>query len=99
MQPHNNQNPNKALFPLGQIVATPSAISLLKKLSTDPRELLIKHATGDWTEMEQEDQESNESAIQHACRVFSAYTLSDNKFWVITEADRSSTTVLLPEEY
>lgn len=99
MQTHNNQNPNKALFPLGQIVATPSAISLLKKLNTDPRELLVKHVTGDWIEMEQEDQESNESAIQYDCRVFSAYTLSDNKFWVITEADRSSTTVLLPEEY
>jgi len=99
MQPHNNQNPNKALFPLGQIVATPSAISLLKKLNTDPRELLIRHVTGDWTEMGQEDQESNEQALKYDNRVFSAYTLQATKFWVITEADRSSTTVLLPKEY
>lgn len=49
--------------------------------------------------MEQEDQESNEQALKDDNRIFSAYTLQNNKFWVITEADRSSTTLLLPEEY
>jgi len=95
----NNNRNNKALFPLGRALATPGAIALLKSLHTSPSELLKRHVTGDWKEMEQEDQESNEQALIYDNRVFSAYTLQANKFWVITEVDRSSTTVLLPEEY
>jgi hypothetical protein len=55
--------------------------------------------SGDWAEMENEDQQANQDAIIHGDRVFSAYTIEQTKFWVITEADRSMTTILLPSEY
>jgi len=55
--------------------------------------------SGDWTEMDVEDQQANREAIAHGDRVFSAYTIQGIKFWVITEADRSATSILLPSEY
>jgi hypothetical protein len=55
--------------------------------------------SGDWSEMATEDQQSNRDAITEGSRIFSAYTIEGVKFWVITEADRSSTTILLPSEY
>jgi hypothetical protein len=55
--------------------------------------------SGDWTEMDNEDQQANREAIVEGDRVFSAYTIQGIKFWVITEADRSATTILLPSEY
>ena len=55
--------------------------------------------SGDWSEMDVDDQESNRDAITEGSRIFSAYTVQDVKFWVITEADKSSTTILLPSEY
>jgi hypothetical protein len=62
-------------------------------------ELLTRHQYGDWSEMEGEDQDSNRKAVKRGGRIFSAYTLRGIKYWVITEADRSATMVLLPEEY
>jgi hypothetical protein len=55
--------------------------------------------SGDWAEMENEDQQANRDAVTHGDRIFSAYTLQGTKFWVITESDRSATTILLPSEY
>jgi hypothetical protein len=55
--------------------------------------------SGDWSEMDVEDQQSNREAISEGSRIFSAYIIQGTKFWVITEADRSSTTILLPSEY
>ena len=55
--------------------------------------------SGDWTEMDKDDQQSNREAVIEGSRIFSAYTIQGTKFWVITEADRSSTTILLPSEY
>ena len=55
--------------------------------------------TGDWTEMDVEDQQANRDAVAHGDRVFSAYIIQGIKFWVITEANRSVTTILLPSEY
>ncbi len=88
-----------ALFSLGRIVATPYAKEELERLNYSPLNLLRKHMTGDWSEMAEEDQQSNREAISEGSRIFSAYTIQGTKFWVITEADRCSTTILLPSEY
>jgi hypothetical protein len=88
-----------ALFTLGKCVATPYAKEELERLNYSPLNLLRKHMSGDWSEMATEDQQSNRDAITEGSRIFSAYTIEGVKFWVITEADRSSTTILLPIEY
>lgn len=87
------------LFSLGRTLATPFARDELHRLNYSPLDLLRRHMSGDWSEMDEEDQQSNRDAITDGSRVFSAYTIQDTKFWVITEADRSSTTILLPSEY
>jgi hypothetical protein len=88
-----------ALFNLGRTLATPAARDELSELNYSPLKLLRKHMSGDWSEMAEEDQESNREAVTEGSRIFSAYTIQGTKFWVITEADRSSTTILLPSEY
>jgi hypothetical protein len=61
---------------------------------------LTRHANGDWGEIDEHDRKANEYALDHGLRVMSVYTLSSGeRIWVVTEADRSSTTILLPEEY
>lgn len=87
------------LFSLGSIVATPAALSLLDEHQKSPAEFLRRHHTGDWGNLCQEDREANDAAVKHGDRIFSAYTFDDAKIWIITEADRSSTCILLPEEY
>ena len=88
-----------ALFSLGRTVQTPYAKEELHRLNYSPLDLLRRHMSGDWTEMDVEDQQSNREAIIEGSRIFSAYIIQGVKFWVITEADRSSTTILLPSEY
>ncbi len=87
------------LFPLGKTLSTPSAREELNELNYSPLDLLRRHMSGDWVEMAVEDQQSNHEAVTNGSRVFSAYIIQGIKFWVITEADRSSTTILLPSEY
>ena len=87
-------------FELGQVVATPGAIEALKAGDQTPMEFVKRHAVGDWGDVDQEDREANEQALMHGARLLSAYTTHLNqRLWIITEADRSSTCVLLPEEY
>jgi hypothetical protein len=88
-----------ALFSLGRTLATPAAREELSELNYSPLDLLRRHMSGDWSEMAIEDQQSNREAITEGSRIFSAYIIQGVKFWVITEADRSSTTILLPSEY
>jgi hypothetical protein len=85
-------------FLLGQIVATPNA---LNKIPNDEiLTALSRHERGDWGILDPEDLESNEQALLKGGRLFSRYFTSQNvKFWIITEWDRSVTTVLLPEDY
>jgi hypothetical protein len=65
-----------------------------------PSTYLARHASGDWGDLDEHDRKANEYALEHGLRVLSAYTLSSGeRIWVITEADRSMTTILLPEEY
>ena len=87
-------------FPLGQLVATPGALESLDEAQQSPLELLVRHGRGDWGDLEEEDKQENEFSIEHGFRILSAYTLSSGqRVWVITEADRSVTTILLPSEY
>ena len=90
----------EALFPLGIIVATPGALAALEEVGLDPRVLLRRHMGGDWGDLDEEDRLLNEQAVHVGTRILSSYTLQDGEqVWVITEADRSGTTLLLPEEY
>ena len=87
-------------FPLGRIVATPGALSALEKAEQLPAEFLDRHVNGDWGEVPDADKEENELAVEQGLRILSAYTTSaGDKLWILTEADRSVTILLLPEEY
>jgi hypothetical protein len=89
-----------ALFSLGQVVATPGALRALQKAEQAPQEFLNRHANGDWGTVPEDDQRENAYALQHGFRILSAYTTSaGDDLWIITEADRSATTILLPSEY
>jgi hypothetical protein len=92
----------KPRFRPGRLVSTPGALKALEE-AQDPSMgmgLLQRHLDGDWGEVSEEDREANDSALENGGRLFSAYRIGNGvKLWVITEADRSATTVLLPEEY
>ena len=93
-------NQVRPLFALGQTFATPGALLLMQGLKISPITLLTRHQQGDWSDMDATDQQSNTEAIRTKSRIFSAYKVSPVvKLLVITEADRSATTILLPEEY
>jgi hypothetical protein len=87
-------------FPLGRVIATPGVLSLLARHGKAPSEYLDKHLSGDWGDLDAHDRRENERALRTGARLFSAYSVSPlNTLWIITEADRSSTCLLLPEEY
>lgn len=86
-------------FTLGNVVATPGALRLLAKHQQLPHTFLKRHARGDWGEVGEEDSAANERALLDGSRLLSAYPLGNRRLWLITEADRSVTTLLLPEEY
>ena len=88
-------------FPLGRIVATPGALRALEESGQTPAEFLDRHVEGDWGDaLDDEDQQENEFSVENGLRILSAYTTrTDKKIWIITEADRSLTTILLPHEY
>jgi hypothetical protein len=88
-----------APLPLGRVLATPAALKLLTETREHPFELLARHATGDWGELCAFDRRQNRIALREGYRVLSSYPIGGGKVWVITEADRSITTILLPEEY
>ncbi len=88
------------LFPLGQIVATPGALAALETAGQDGREFLRRHVCGDWGDLSEEDRKENDFSVTRSLRILSVYQLTTSeRLWVITEADRSSTTLLLPSEY
>ena len=87
-------------FALGQVVATPGAIKALQEAGETPLLLLRRHQIGDWGDVPPEDAQENELSVAQGFRILSAYTLTTAvKIWLLTEADRSVTTVLLPQEY
>jgi hypothetical protein len=92
---------NKMQFKLGQVVATPGAIRAMEENGIEAWSLLSRHANGDWGCVPEEDRLENQRSVEEGYRVMSSYVMNDhgNKLWIITEADRSSTCLLLPEEY
>jgi hypothetical protein len=95
-----NSLPTIPLFPAGRLVATPGALALLERINQSPSELLSRHLRGDWGNLCQEDKVENELSLKYGFRLLSSYQVTDtDKTWIITEADRSVTTLLLPDEY
>ena len=96
-------------FELGQLCNTPGAQAVLQRYQVNPFQLIGRHVRGDWGDICKEDAQTNEEALREGARIFSVYvlppplseseTLTPVKVWLITEADRSVTTLLLPEEY
>jgi hypothetical protein len=91
----------KPLFPLGQVVATPGALDALGGEGIRADALLQRHAIGDWGEVCEDDKRENDLSVTEGFRILSAYTLPKTqvKLWIITEADRSATALLLPDDY
>jgi hypothetical protein len=87
-------------FPLGSIVATSGALEALERAGQASWRFLGRHAAGDWGEVSDADRQENEVSLTHGFRLLSVYrTRLGEKIWVMTEADRSATIVLLPDEY
>ena len=86
------------LFNPGTIVATPGALELAEQ-GIDLRAYLKRHLNGDWGDLSPEDKAENNLSLHQGFRLLSAYNTSQGKLWIITEADRSATTFLLPDEY
>lgn len=87
-------------FALGQVVGTPGVLNKMLESGTDAFGFLERHGRADWGNLTQDDQDANNAALVDGGRLFSVYELPDgDKIWVITEADRSATTLLLPSEY
>lgn len=95
-----NSLPTIPLFSPGRIVATPGALALLEKAQKSPTEFLSRHLRGDWGDLCQDDKAENELSLKHGFRLLSSYPITDSdNLWIITEADHSVTTLLLPTEY
>lgn len=89
-----------AKFHLGNLYSTPDALEAIESASQSPTEFLKRHIMGDWGDCDAEDSQANEDALVNGDRIFSVYhTRNGVKLWIITEADRASTTILLPSEY
>lgn len=86
-------------FSSRQHCITPGALAKLGILDYPPQLLLSRHFACDWQELDVHDIEQNRWALRNDARVLSAYTIEQTRFWVLTEADRSVTTILLPSEY
>jgi hypothetical protein len=88
-----------APLPLGRVLATPEALKVLGMSGGHPFDYLARHATGDWGDLCAFDRRQNEIAVRDGYWVFSSHDIPAGRVWIITEADRSVTTILLPEEY
>ena len=94
------KNGNRIRFRLGIIIATPGALQAFDRTGERPFDFIWRHMKGDWGDLCDEDKAENELSVEKELRILSAYHLKDGtKIWIITEADQSATTVLLPDEY
>ncbi|MDP1977627.1 hypothetical protein [Undibacterium sp.] len=89
----------RILFSAGRIVATTAMASYLCEIGIETNSYLLRHLQGDWGDITPEDVIANNLAVQNGSRIFSAYVAMNRRFWIITETDRSATTLLFPEEY
>ena len=101
---HTTTTPSTTPFTFGRLLITPGARRALVTAGIDPLDLLARHVVGDWGLVCAEDWEANNAARRDGDRLLSAYSLDPGRFegprvWIITEADRSATTLLLPTEY
>ena len=101
---HRNSNTTRAnlgaRFALGQIFITPGAQEALEIAGQTPIQFLRRHMSADWGEISEDDAQENDLSVREGFRLLSAYrTVKSQKIWIITEADRSATTILLPSEY
>lgn len=87
------------LFALGQIVATHALLAHLEKHGINASDYLNRHVRGDWGEVPADDAAENEFALTRRLRLLSSYTVANERIWILTEADRSATTLLFPSEY
>ena len=91
---------HRPLFAMGTLLITPDALDMLEARQMAPLPLVLRHLSGDWGDLCQEDRQANAVALTYGSRLLSAYDISPNhRLWIITEADRRLTTLLLPEEY
>jgi hypothetical protein len=98
--PPDHEAEHPELFPMGRIHITPEALAALIGQALIEKTYLLRHVHGDWGEVGQEDWALNDRALVDGSRILSAYTTERGiRIWIITEADRSSTTILLPDEY
>ncbi len=100
----NDTTPRGIKFDSGRVMATPMALASLALVPETPELLLARHLSGDWGDVDDDDKGTNDYALRYGGRIFSAYvvgrdTRDEERVWVITEADRSSTCILLPEDY
>jgi hypothetical protein len=92
--------PRVPMFSLGMVVGTQGAVDALEKAGQSPQEFLDRHVRGDWGDAPEADKQANDFSLQRGCRILSSYTTTaGERIWVITETDRSVTTMILPEEY
>ena len=92
--------PSPVRFFLGHIVATPGALEALRRAQQLPQDFLARHGIGDWGDLSEEDRQENELSLRKGFRLLSTYhTRLGERVWIISEADRSTTTILLPTEY
>lgn len=97
---NSNVRHKKPLFPLGQTSVTRGVLAHFEKYGIDAQEYLERHVRGDWGDICTGDQAQNVYAVSEGFRIFSVYTTAaGRRIWIITEADRSATTILFPEEY
>jgi hypothetical protein len=87
-------------FALGRVVATPAALELLEQTGQSTSSLLQRHGRNDWGDVGKGDWRANDAGVESGRRLFSVYRITTHQsIWIITEADRSATTILLPAEY
>ena len=91
--------PTPPLFQLGMIVATPGVLAHLDRHEINAQAFIQRHQCGDWGSVPPEDAEENELSVKEGYRVLSSYDIAGERVWIITEADRSATTLLFPSEY
>lgn len=100
MKTNTAQTATVPRFPLGKLVATPGALRLLEQHKAEPFDFILRHVGGDFGALDADDVAANETALKRGFRILSSYPFgSDKKLWIITEADRTVTTLLLSDEY
>ena len=87
---------NSPLFSLGQIVATPAVLKHFTAYDVHPQPCLRRHQCGDWGDVPPEDAQENDFSVLNGFRILSSYEVAGERVWIITEADRSATTLLFP---